>query len=330
MRYRLYFNQPPPPNARTEQAEIRTIPARRFWTHYRLSRELRANPVDLLFVPSHVLPLYRPEHSVVTIHDLGYLHEPDSHTPTSRIQLRLTTQWNADRATHLIAISESTRRDLIEKCQVDPAKISVIRHGVDERFTRLPQDAVERYRRAAHLPDHFVLHLGTIHPRKNLTRLIEAFELVAHRDPDVHLILAGNPGWMSEPIRERARVSPFQHRIRFLGRVPDEQLPLLYSAATVLAMPSLYEGFGLPVLEAMACGKPVVMSTRGALPELAGADAQLVDPSNTYAISQAISRAIAASRDPDAREARMAHAGSYSWETSARQTRDVLWTVLTQ
>ncbi len=330
MRYRLFFNNPPPDNAHTGPAEIRTIPARRLWTHLRLSRELRANPVDLLFVPSHVLPLYRPERSVVTIHDLGFLYEPDSHTPFSRWQLKLTTEWNASKATHVVAISESTKRDLLEHCEVDPGRITVIRHGIDNQFRPLRSEHVERYRRAARLPDRFVLYLGTIQPRKNLTRLITAFERAADEDPDLHLVLAGQPGWMSEPIRERARMSRFADRIRFLGRVPDEQLQLLYNAASALALNSLYEGFGLPALEAMACGVPVVLSNRGALPELAGADAMIVDPFDVDALAAAISELVTIRHDSEGVVHRVDHAERFSWRSSAEKTRDVLWNVLNQ
>jgi glycosyltransferase involved in cell wall biosynthesis len=330
LRYRLYFNESPPEDADLDETDIRVIPSRRLWTHYRLSRELRKDPVDLLFIPSHVLPIYHPERSIVTIHDLGYLYEPDSHTPTSRLQLQLTTSWNAKHATHLIAISESTRNDLITKLGVDPERISVVRHGIDETFKPLPETEIERYRRAARLPERFVLYLGTVQPRKNLLRLIQAFEHIADGDSTLELILAGRRGWMSEPIRERARISQHHQRIRFLGHVPDEQLPMLYGAASVVTLPSLYEGFGLPVLEAMACGTPVVMSNRGALPELSGADAEIIEPTDIDGMARALRDSIARRANPQAAIARTHHASQFSWADSAWETRRIIHQVLSQ
>ncbi|MEX2425724.1 MAG: glycosyltransferase family 1 protein, partial [Thermomicrobiaceae bacterium] len=269
-----------------------------------------------------------PRKSIVTIHDLGYLHEPGSHTRASRIQLRLTTQWNARKAKHLIAISESTRQDLIEHCQVDPARVSVIRHGVEPAFRELDESEVRRYRIAARLPERFVLYLGTIQPRKNLVRLIDAFEQIAHDDLEVELVLAGRNGWLAKPIRQHASSSHFRDRIRFLGHVPDEQLPLLYNAATCVALPSLYEGFGLPALEAQACGVPALVSNRGALPELAGADMVIADPERTDEIAAGL---VTLCRQRHVREQidrRIEHAAEFSWVNSAAQTRQLFEEVL--
>ena len=322
--FRLYFNHSPPEHAVFGRAECRTLPARRFWTHYRLSKEMRESPVDVLFVPSHVLPVIHPPASVVTIHDLGYLYEPESHTLTSRTQLSLTTRWNVSRASHVIAVSEATRLDMITYLQVSPDRVSVVPHGVEPRFHPLDTDQIERYRRAARLPERFALYLGTIQPRKNLGRLISAFELCAEQDPDLHLVLAGKPGWMAEPVLNRARQSPFSERIRLTGYVPDAQLPLLYGAASVFAFPSLYEGFGLPVLEAMACGVPVVISSRGALPELAGADAQIIDARDTQGLAAAVAEAAERRFDSALVQQRSAHARQYSWDEAARKTVNVL------
>jgi glycosyltransferase involved in cell wall biosynthesis len=328
LKYRLFFNSPPPESAVLGDAERCVIPARRFWTHYRLSRELRKNPVDLLFVPAHVLPLYHPEGSIVTVHDLGYLVEPESHPRLSRLQLKLTTRWNANQATHIVAISEATRQDLVKYLHVDPKRITVVPHGVDPQFRPLPAEEIARYRRAARLPERFILYLGTIQPRKNLSKLIDAFERVALNHPGISLVLAGRTGWLSEPILERARSSAVQDRIRFLGYVPDEQLPLLYGAATTVTLPSLYEGFGLPVLEAMACGSPVVMSNRGALPELAGADAEVIEPTDVDELAASLRAAIFRGDDPELISQRTKHAGTFSWQSSATRTLELIREVL--
>jgi glycosyltransferase involved in cell wall biosynthesis len=328
LQLRLYFRDTPPTDAQLDGAERRVLPARRFWTHHRLRRELKAHPVDLLFVPSHVLPVGYNGRSVVTIHDLGYLHEPGSHTTSSRVQLDLTTRWNTRRASRIIAISYSTRDDLIEHYSVDPAQISVIHHGIDPQFEPIHGEKLERYRQDQDLPDRFILYLGTIQPRKNLVRLISAFEQIAIEDRDIELVIAGATGWKATPIITRARSSSVSSRIRFTGHVPDYHLPSLYGAATVLALPSLYEGFGFPALEAMACGTPVVMSNRGALPEIKGADTQLVDPLNVEEIAERIGDSLHSSSNPEKQRLRVDHASGFSWESSARKTLDVLRNVV--
>jgi glycosyltransferase involved in cell wall biosynthesis len=322
--YRLYFNDAPPSYAKLGTADTRVIPARRFWTHVRLSRELRDHPVNALFVPAHVIPLIHPERSIITVHDLGFFNEPSAHTARSRLQLRMTTRWNANRAHHIIAISHATKRDLIKHYRLDSDRVTVIHHGVDERFQPLPTEQIDRYRAAARLPERFILYLGTIQPRKNLVRLIEAFEMIAIDQPELNLVLAGNPGWLTSEIIQRATSSHVSARIRFLGRVPDEQLALLYNAASAFAMPSLYEGFGMPALEAMACGLPTVVSDRGALPEVAGADSKIVNPLHAADIANGIALALESRDDPHQVTERVRHATSFSWNEATRKTFEVL------
>jgi glycosyltransferase involved in cell wall biosynthesis len=324
IRFRLYFNDPPPQDAPLTNAESRILPARKFWTHRRLSTEMWQDPADLLFVPSHVLPLIHPNRSVVTVHDLGYLYEADSYTASTRLQLKLTTRWNAHRASHLIAISEATRRDLERQCGVTSRRITVVHHGIDEQFQPVSKAEVDSFRRRMRLPERFVLCLSTIQPRKNLERLISAFERVSAGDESIHLIMAGKIGWLSEPITNRVHQSPYRDRIRLLGHLPDPQLPLLYNAATGFALPSLYEGFGLPVLEAMACGVPTLLSNRGALPELAGADAVVIDPLDIDAIATGIIQILDRRRWQEGIQKRIAHARQFRWADAARQTLDVL------
>lgn len=324
LRLRLYFRDAPPDDAVLGNAEKKVLPARRFWTHHRLRQELKTNPVDLLFVPSHVLPFGYQRRSVVTIHDLGYLHEPSSHTLSSRVQLDLTTRLNARQATQIIAISNSTRADLIERYGIDPSRITVIHLGIDPQFAPVSTEATERFRRARNLPERFILCLGTIHPRKNLERLIGAFEQVAIHDREIELVIAGSPGWKSEPIITRTISSSVSKRIHIEGRIPEEDLPALYTAASTVAFPSLFEGFGLPALESMACGTPVVLSDRGALPEISGADARIVDPLSVEDIAGAIRLALHSSDNSEQVRARIDHARTFSWERCAQATLDVL------
>ncbi|HQY32053.1 MAG TPA: glycosyltransferase family 1 protein, partial [Thermomicrobiales bacterium] len=248
----------------------REIPFPRFWTHARLSSEMVRHPPDMLFVPSHVVPLIHPP-SVVTIHDLGYLHEPAAHPARQRLMLDWTTRWNA-RSQHIIAISETTRRDLVERYSVPNDRITVVAHGVSSRFAPVSPDNSQQIRSRYGLPETFVLALGTIQPRKNLVRLAKA---VAELD-GVALVTVGRRGWMAGGVcSEIQRILPQAGQWVEPGYVPLADLPALLSAASVVAMVSTYEGFGLPVLEAMACATPVVISDTPALVEVAGGAARI-------------------------------------------------------
>jgi glycosyltransferase involved in cell wall biosynthesis len=326
-RFRLYLNQRQPlslpQRASTEQ---RLIPFPRLWTHVRLSRELALHPVDVLFIPAHVVPPVHPRATVVTIHDLGYLHEPDAHTDWSRRYLDWSTRWSVRAACHVIAISEATKNDLIERYGVPAERISVVYHGIDERFR--PADAAEiaRARGGLGLRAHerFILFVGTLQPRKNLVRLIEAFESIADDEPDLKLVLAGRRGWKTDEFDHTLATSRHRTRILLPGHVPDADLPALYSSATAVALISLYEGFGLPALEAMACGAPVLVSDRGSLPEVTDDAAIVVDPVDVRAISAGL-RILLTPADRNRRVARgRQHASRFTWHQSGRDTLEIL------
>ena len=175
-RYRLYFDVPPPRGLFPPQGnwEARVIPFPRLWTHLRLSAEMARHPPDLLFVPAHVIPLLHPP-SVVTVHDLGYLYYPEAHRLLDRLYLDLSTRFNARVARHIIADSEATKKDLVERYGIPGGKITVVYPGcIPLQGSRSPQEVIERYG----LPEGYILHLGTLHPRKNLLRLMEACSLL--------------------------------------------------------------------------------------------------------------------------------------------------------
>ncbi len=274
----------------------------------------RDNP-DALFVPSHVLPVVHPKASVVTIHDLGHRVAPEGHTRQRRAMLEITTRWNVRAAARIISPSTHTRHDLVRMYGVEPDRIDVIPHGVDhERFRPIERTEAARALRTVGIDRPYVLFLSTIQPRKNVERLIEAFERL--RLPEHALVLAGKTGWLSEGILARARKSPAL--IVMPGHVPDNLIPSLYSAADVFVLPSLYEGFGMGVLEAMACGCPVVVSDRASLPEVGGQAAIIVDPLNVRAIATGIVEAI--ERSEELRLAGIERAARYTWEAAAAST----------
>jgi glycosyltransferase involved in cell wall biosynthesis len=320
--FTLYFRDQPPPGLFAAPAQVpvspRVMPFPRLWTHARLSWELlaRSRPA-VLFVPAHVLPLAHPLPSVVTVHDLGYRHFPGAHPLRQRLYLEWSTRFSARAATHVLADSEATRRDLVRIYGLSPDKITVVYPGYDETLHRVDPAPV---RAQYGLPEDYFLHVGTLQPRKNLLRLIEA---VVQVPAPVCLVLAGRPGWLSAPILAQARAHA--DRVRLLDYLPDEALAGLYSGARALVFPSLFEGFGFPVLEAMACGTPVICSNTSSLPEVAGEAALLIDPLDTPALTSAMVQVQADSALRAALAERgLAQVRKFSWARAAREALAVL------
>jgi len=326
-RFRLYFRTPPEPD-RFAGAELRVIPLPRLWTHLRLSWEMVCRPPDLLFVPAHVLPLVRPPLTLVTVHDLGYLTFPWSHPLFQRLYLDLSTRWNIRVASHVLADSEATKQDLVARYGTSPEKVTVAYPGYDESLAPVRDPAAIAAVKARYgIEGDYFLYLGTIQPRKNLARLIDAFaalesEISRH---GIQLVLAGRRGWLYDDLFRQVRQQGLEGHVRFVGYVLEEDKAALLSGAIALVFPSLYEGFGLPVLEAQACGCPVICSTAASLPEVAGEGALLVNPGDTAGWTKAMARLAA---DPDLR-ARLAEQGfanlrRFSWERCARTVLQVI------
>jgi len=327
-RYRLYFNHPPAPDLFDTAAnvEFRTMPFPRLWTHVRLSWEMATHPPDVLFVPAHVLPLVHPRRSVVTVHDLGYLYYPQVHTRWARWYLQWSTRYNAHAAAHIIADSQATQRDLVERGYAASDKITVIYPGYDQAFAPVrAKDHLARIRKRYELPNVYALYVGTLQPRKNLQTLLGALAELSQQQRSVHLAIAGKKGWLYESLFARVRQLGLEEQVYFLGYVPQQDLPALISGARVFVLPSLYEGFGLPVLEAMACGTPVICSDVSSLPEVAGDAAILVSPHGTDQLAQALRRVL----DDDGLRDELALRGlrrakQFSWQRSAQQTLQIL------
>ena len=286
-RFRLYLRSTSPANT-FPGAELRVIPFPRLWTHLRLSWEMAHRPPDVLFVPAHVLPLIHPRVSLATIHDLGYLYFPEAHPWRQRLYLDLSTRWNARIAAHLLADSEATKADIVAHYGTPPEKITVAHPGRDETLAPVRDPAlIEAVKARYGIVGDYFLYLGTLQPRKNLARLIAAF---AALPPETVLVLAGKRGWLYEDLFAQVGRLSLEGHVLFPGYVPDEDKAALLSGAVAFVFPSLYEGFGLPVLEAQACGCPVITSTTSSPPEVAGDAALLVNPSDTEAITAAMQR----------------------------------------
>jgi glycosyltransferase involved in cell wall biosynthesis len=328
--YRLYFNHPPACRLRITNYELRIMPFPRLWTHLRLSWEMARRPPDLLFVPAHVLPIVHPLRSVVTVHDLGYLYYPEAHRFLDRLYLDLSTRYNARAATHLIADSSATERDLIERYGTEPDKITVVYPGYDETTFQPVRDeeAIETAKARYDIAGDYILFVGTLQPRKNLTRLIEAFSNTQYLISNTQLVIAGRKGWLYEEIFQQVEDLGLKGKVVFTDYVPEGDLPALISGARLCVFPSLYEGFGLPVLEAMACGTPVVCSNVSSLPEVAGDAAILVDPLDVKELAAAMECVLG----DEELQAGLIERGfeqvrKFSWERCARETLNVLESV---
>ncbi len=277
---------------------------------------------DLLHALAFVAPVLVRTPSVVTVYDLSFIHYPEHLPAARRVYLRLFTRQSCRRARRVIAISESTARDLSVTFGVPAAKIDVAAPGVGEQFTPLPESDIAAFRARKGLPERFLLFLGTLEPRKNLTVLLRAYAQLPARDRDaVHLVLAGGRGWMTGEIFATIEQHDLGATVHLPGYVPGEELPLWYNAAHVLVYPSVFEGFGLPVIEALACGTPALVSDVSSLPEAVGDGGLRLPPDDPDAWAEALVRAIG---DPawrsDARERGIAHAARFTWANTAART----------
>jgi len=286
-------------------------------------------PPDVLFVPAHVLPLVHPRSSVVTVHDLGYLYYPGAHRFLDGLYLNLSTRYNARAASRVIAISQATKDDLVQQCGIEPDKITVVYFGYDETMQPVEDEAtIEKVKARYGIRGDYVLHVGTLQPRKNLGRLLEAYAMVrkqAKRGEPPCLVMAGRKGWLCDQIFQHIVRLGLESEVILPGYVPRDDLPALLSGARLFVFPSLYEGFGLPVLEAMACGTPVLCSNVSSLPEVAGDAALLVDPLDVKSMAEAMNRLL---QDEGLRsqlvERGYRQVRQFSWERCARETLAVL------
>jgi glycosyltransferase involved in cell wall biosynthesis len=331
-RLRLYTAQPPQHSGWPESpyVETRVIPWPRLWTHLRLAAELKVHPPDILFVPAHVLPLYCPVRALVTIHDLGYLYYPETHRGLDRRYLDWTTRRHTRIADGIIADSMATRHDLIDLYGADAGRISVVYLGWDNSLAPVEDQAeIDRIKTKLNIDGEYLLYLGTLHPRKNLVRLIEAYHMAIGPLPrpgqGPQLVIAGRKGWLYDEIFARVQDLNLADQVIFTGYVSDETKPGLISGALAYLFPSLYEGFGLPVLEAMACGTPVLTSNVSSLPEVAGNAALLVDPQRTEDISRGITELVTGA---DLRcsliERGLHQIQKFSWDKAAAQILELL------
>jgi len=234
------------------------------------------------------------------------------------------TRLSARRARRLIAVSAHAAAETTRLLDVLPERVDVVYHGVDPAFHPLPADAVAAFRQHQGVPEQFVLFVGTLEPRKNLLRLVEAFARIHENGSQVVLVLAGGKGWLYDDLFARVEALGLNGKVIFSGYVMNDELPFWYNAAIALAYPSVYEGFGLPVLEAQACGTPVLTSNVSSLPEAAGDAALMVDPYDVEALAVGLNRLLTdAPLRQELRERGLVHAEQFSWPNAARETARV-------
>lgn len=326
---RLYVNLPngaPHPFALSQPHHVVYLPWPRLWTHLRLAVALHRRPPSLFFTPAHVIPFSYRGVSVATVHDLGYHHFPEAHPRAQRLYLRWSTQHNARRARLTLVDSEATRADLIRFYAIPPAAIRVVYPGVDPQLTRPAATDIKAALARYGMPRPYLLYLGTLQPRKNLARLVQAFARSAEAHAH-HLVLAGRSGWLAQTMMDAIQTLPqaVQARIHLPGFVAEQDKAAILSGATALLYPSLYEGFGFPVLEAQRCGVPVLCANSSSLPEVAGQAALLVDPQDEDALTDGITRL---ATDAALRHRLVAlgytNVTRFDWATAAAATLSVL------
>ena len=300
------------------------------WTpcHHRLERlalaaELLPYRLDVLHSPDFIPPAFGAKRRVITVHDLNFHYYPQFLTAESKRYYADQIRWAVGAADHIAADSQATRQDLIEILQVPPSKVTAIHLAANPLYERVYEEtAVQATLRQHNLPRGFILFVGTLEPRKNIPMLLQAYHLLRQETAvDVPLLLIGSKGWLYNEIFTTIEELGLRQQVRHLSGIFDEQLAHLYTAAGLLATPSHYEGFGLPALEAMHCGCPVIVSNRGSLPEVAGQAGLLLDPDDIVAWAEAMAQVLSS---PDLR-ARMVAGGriqaqKFSWQKTAAAT----------
>jgi alpha-1,3-rhamnosyl/mannosyltransferase len=308
------------------KVKLRDVAASTFspWEQLRLPLQLLSGSIQVFHSPYYIKPYLQPCKSIVTIHDLiSAVYPQYMPSPLARMLFEITTRLAIMSSKAIITLSQSSKNDLTTRYGVPPEKVTITYLAADSRFQPRDRTSLDHISRRYGLPERFILYVGINKPHKNVARVIEAFGS-AREQSAVGLVIAGREDIRYPEARIIAERSPAKDRIVFLGDVADADLPSLYNLADVFVFPSLYEGFGLPVLEAMASGTPVVCSNRSSLPEVAGDAAVMVDPEKTDELAEAVAKLL---HDDLLRE-QLHHKGlqqakTFSWQATARQTLDL-------
>lgn len=328
--YVLYFRTEPqewfyhlPPNFK-----LRVIPFPKFWTQLRLSWEMITHPVDALVILASVLPLWHPRNSIFTAHDIAYEFFPQAFTGFMRNYLVWSTRFAVRHAARVLAVSEATKKDLVRVYNADPHKIAVTHLGFDAakfhpRSYGEVQPVLDKYGLTY---QKYILFVGTIQPRKNIERLVEAVHKLRKQNHiEEKLAVFGGRGWLWEPIVKKIKMIGLDGSAKYFDYVDEKDLQFIYAGAKVFTLPALYEGFGIPPLEAMASGVPVVVSNVSSLPEVVGEAGVLVDPNSADSIADGILKVLV---HEDLRRDMISdgleQAKKFTWENTAKKTLEVI------
>jgi glycosyltransferase involved in cell wall biosynthesis len=302
------------------------------WEQFALPQVARTASIDILHATAFALPLSYAGASTVTVHDLSFIHFPQTFPLAPRLYLKWATRWSAIRATRVIAVSHSTAEDLVSTFGIPRAKISVVANGVSPDLKRMPASESGPVCERLGLPHHFILSVGTVQPRKNLASLLRAYALLRRTTTDLPpLVIAGARGWKDTPLFQLVQDLDLTRHVLFAGYVPPHELAYVYSAASLFVYPSLYEGFGLPALEAMACGAPVITADSSSLPEVVGDAGILVAPRDVDGLAASMRQLLAdgeLARELASRGVERSRL--FSWQRTASETIAVYDLVLGQ
>ena len=296
--------------------------SKKLWTMLGLSKKIYKdkNNLDVFFSPTHYLPLFSVVPSVVSIFDLSYLKYPELFKKKDLYQLKIWGRYSIKRAKAVITISESSKNAIIEEYKLASDKVHVVYPGIKELINNREINMTDLQKKYG-IKKNFILFVGTIQPRKNIARMVEAISQI----PELELIVVGKKGWQYEGILDSPRKFGVENRVKFLEFVPDEELSELYKNAICFVLPSLYEGFGLPILEAMKYGCPVVTSNTSSLPEAGGDAALYFDPEDSSDIAEKIKKLLSDDKfREDMIEKGYKQAKKFSWEKAAKETLHVL------
>jgi glycosyltransferase involved in cell wall biosynthesis len=305
-------------------------PRRLIWEQTRLPGLVRKMELDLLHSLHYSRPLSLECSSVVTFHDMTFFLYPQYHTFFKRLYFPAAMRKSARSADALISVSENTKKDLVERLGVPDSKIHVVYHGVADRFKPISDwNQLENISQKYNLPAEFILYVGVVEPRKNLISLLNVFQNLQKSNKNLGLVIAGQTGWGYHAVQEMVAKLELRDTVLFTGYIPPEDLPAIYNLARLFVYPSIYEGFGLPVLEAMACGTPTITTSISSLPEIVGDAGILVPPNDDRALLEAIKSLLEDEKDQNRLSTRgLQHAAEFTWTRTAQETCEIYSQVL--
>ncbi|OGD94925.1 hypothetical protein A3A48_03330 [Candidatus Curtissbacteria bacterium RIFCSPLOWO2_01_FULL_37_9] len=341
----VYLKEKSLPDLPKESANFKykVFGPKKLWTQFALPLKLFfGEKPDIFFSMGHYGPRFSKVPYVITIHDLSYLHYPHMFKKNDLYQLVNWTKYSLKAAAHKVTVSETTKKDIIENYNINPSKITVTYEGYDKsRFKPESKSKIESVKKKYKIEGEYIIFVGTLQPRKNLERLIEAFASIVHssqlivngekktvnREPltdNLSLVIVGKKGWLFDPIFEKVKSLKLEGKVIFTDYVPGDDLPALIAGAKVYVLPSLWEGFGIPVIEAQACGVPIVVSNTSSLPEIVGDSGILINPLSVESIADGVKKALDKRTGTDLVEAGFKNIKRFSWRKCAQETLGVL------